>query len=92
MSFTNVSLVPDEMLACGVVPVAADSAYARAGLTNPHVRWAAPAPGALAGALGAVVGGDRPPAAEVAASVRAPAWDAAQRVTVSTIEDEVYGR
>jgi WsaF, C-terminal domain/WsaF, N-terminal domain len=90
MSFTNVSLVPEEMLACGAVPVVVDSRYARAGLTNPYVRWALPTPGALAQALDDAVA--KPVAtAEVAGSVRARSWEAAQQVTLRTIEDEVYG-
>lgn len=91
LSFTNVSLVPDELLACGVVPVVADSRYAKAGSDNPHVRWVTPTPVALADALSELVSGARAAPAEVAASVRAPAWDAAARTTLAAIESEVYG-
>jgi hypothetical protein len=90
MSFTNVSLVPEEMLACGAVPVAVDSRYARAGLSSPYVRWAQPTPGALASALSdAAV--KRESTVDIAASVRARTWESAQQVTLRTIEDEVYG-
>ncbi|GGN95329.1 hypothetical protein GCM10010112_85490 [Actinoplanes lobatus] len=91
MSFTNLSLVPDEMLACGVVPVMAESEYAKVTLDNPHVRWAHPTAYGLAEALGGIVGGDRPAPEVVAASVRPTPWDDAKRVTRETIEDEVYG-
>ncbi|SCF25659.1 hypothetical protein GA0074695_4860 [Micromonospora viridifaciens] len=91
LSFTNVSLVPDEFLACGVIPVVGENPYARGGLDNPHVRWAAETPRGLADALSAVVEGERPSPSTVAASVRSRPWDDAQRVTVETIEDEVYG-
>jgi hypothetical protein len=91
MSFTNVSLVPDELLACGVIPVVGDNPYARGGLDNPHVRWTAQTPYGLADALSAIVAGDRPAPAEVAASVQSRPWGDAQKVTVETIEDEVYG-
>jgi glycosyltransferase involved in cell wall biosynthesis len=91
LSFTNVSLVPDELLACGVVPIVGDNPYARGGLNNPHVRWSASTPSSLADALGAVVAGDRAAPGEVAASVRLRPWHDAQRATVETIEDEVYG-
>ena len=91
LSFTNVSLVPDEMLACGVVPVAGESRYARASLDNPHVRWTTPTPLGLADALSEVVTGGAAAPAEISASVRPVAWDAAQRTTVTAIEDEVYG-
>jgi hypothetical protein len=90
LSFTNLSLVPDEMLACGVVPVAGESTYAQASLDNPHVRWATPTPLGLADALSeAVTAGVSPTV--ISAGVRPVAWDSAQRATVKAIEDEVYG-
>jgi len=91
LSFTNVSLVPDELLACGVIPVTNEDPYARGGLENPHVRWVAPTPHGLADALSAIVDGERATPQVVAASVRSRPWDDAQRTTVATIEDEVYG-
>jgi hypothetical protein len=91
LSFTNASLVPDELLACGVVPVVGDNPYARGGLDNPYIRWSSPTPKALADTLGAIVAGDRATPSEVAASVRGRPWDGAQRATVEAIEDEVYG-
>jgi hypothetical protein len=91
MSFTNLSLVPDEMLACGVVPVVGESAYAKASMDNPHVRWVSPTPFGLADALSEIVGGDRRGPAEVAASIRSTPWEHAKRVTLETIEEEVYG-
>jgi glycosyltransferase involved in cell wall biosynthesis len=90
MSFTNVSLVPEEMLACGAVPVVVDSRYARAGLSSPYVRWAQPTPGALAEALGEAVA-KQASTVDIAASVRARTWESAQRETLRAIEDEVYG-
>ncbi len=91
MSFTNLSLVPDEMLACGVVPVMAESEYAKVTLDNPYVRWAHPTAHGLAEALGAAVTGDGPSPRVVAASVRATPRDEAKRVTRETIEAEVSG-
>jgi glycosyltransferase involved in cell wall biosynthesis len=91
LSFTNASLVPDEMLACGAIPVVGDSVHARACLDNPYVRWAHPSPLGLADALSEIVTRGSPPAAEVAGSVQGKGWDRAQRVTLETIEDEVYG-
>lgn len=55
LSFTNISLVAEELLRAGVVPVINDSALARADLVNPHVRWATPTSHALANALVAAV-------------------------------------
>lgn len=94
MSFTNMSLVPVEMLACGAVPVLNDSVHARPGLDNAHAVWAHPSPVALASALSAVVSAADIPAraAEVAASVTGATWDDAKAVVVETVEREVYGR
>ena len=91
MSFTNVSLVPAEMLACGAIPVIGGLRCPPADLDNPFVRWCDPTPHQLADKLCAVVEAGKPSPAEVAASVRAMSWDAAQRVSLEIIEDEVYG-
>lgn len=91
MSFTNLSLVPDEMLACGVVPVAVENEYAKASLDNPYVRWVSPTGSSIAEALGDIVSGRAATPAEVAANVRQTPWETAKAVTRSTIEDEVYG-
>jgi len=91
LSFTNVSLVPAEMLACGVIPALSGSSDARVDLDNPFVRWAEPSPSGLADQLSAIVADPQPSPADVAASVRAADWSAGQRVSVETIEDEVYG-
>lgn len=91
MSFTNVSLVPAEMLASGVIPVLSGCAYTRADLDNPFARLAEPSPSAIADELCAIVASSAPSPVEVADSIRASNWDSAKRVTVATIEDEVYG-
>jgi hypothetical protein len=91
LSFTNLSLVPDEMLACGAVPVVAESDYSQASMDNPYVRWVRPTPTSLADALSEAVSPVGPVPATIAASVRETPWGVAQRVTVETIEDEVYG-
>lgn len=91
MSFTNLSLVPDEMLACGVVPVAVENEYAKASMDNPYVRWVSPTGSAIAEALGDIVAGRAAAPSEVAANIRQTPWSAAKAVTLATIEDEVYG-
>ncbi len=93
MSFTNVSMVPLEMLACGAIPVVNDSPYARADMTNEHVVWAQPSPVAMAHALSLVV---TDPAratrsAQGAASVVGGSWDDAKRTVIEAVEREVYG-
>jgi glycosyltransferase involved in cell wall biosynthesis len=51
ISFTNISLVAEELLAAGNVPVVTDVPFARDDLTNPHVEWAQATAGGLADAL-----------------------------------------
>lgn len=93
MSFTNISLVAEEMLAAGVVPVVNDSAMARADLPNQHVRWAEPTAEGIAAELSAAVG--RPDAAawaeKAAASVVGRSWELTQRLVARIVEDEVHG-
>lgn len=78
LSFTNISLVAEEMLAAGVVPVVNDAPLARADLGNPHAAWAAPTPAGIARALAdAVSRPDRDDYARaVAESVTTPSWEA----------------
>lgn len=94
MSFTNISLVAEEMLAAGCVPVVNDSPDARADLPNPAVAWAAATPGALADALCRVVESPRPDeqAARAAASVRRDNWATTGREVVEIIESVVRER
>ncbi|MFF2271645.1 glycosyltransferase family 1 protein [Agromyces sp. NPDC058136] len=93
MSFTNISLVAEEMLAAGVVPVVNDSVHSRADLRNGQVAWAPPTPGGIADALSAVV--SRPDraglAAAASASVRPFGWTRTAADVVDLIEDEVFG-
>lgn len=93
MSFTNITLVAEEMLAAGNIPVVNDMAEARLVLTNPHVRWAAPTARALAAELSAAVsaadGGARAEAA--ASSVVGRSWKPTQDAVARVIEEEVYG-
>lgn len=92
MSFTNISLVAEEMIAAGVVPVVGDTLSARADLPGPAAAWARPTPGGIAAALVAAV--DRPDrdahAARIAQTARS-GWTRAQQDVVRIIEDEVCG-
>ena len=90
LSFTNISLLAEELLACGAVPVVNDSPYARSDLSSEHVRWAPPTPSGVADELIAVL--DAPPGPRlVAASVRSDVWRPAQTAFVRAVETEVYG-
>jgi hypothetical protein len=92
MSFTNISLVPVEMLACGVVPVLSGMSRQLSDLDNPHQRWAEPTPGRIADELEAIVSSAEPDPAEVAGSVKSSAgWGGAGDAMVAAVEDEVHG-
>lgn len=55
LSFTNMSLLPFEMLATGCIPVINDAPHNRAILDGQSVRYAEPTPGSLADALLAAI-------------------------------------
>jgi hypothetical protein len=90
LSFTNVSLLAEELLACGAVPVINDSPYARADEQSEHVRWAPSTPSGIADAVLDVLDAPPDPAA-VAGSARQNAWEPAQAVFLRSVEDETYG-
>ncbi len=77
LSFTNMSLLPYEMLASGCIPVMNDAVHNRALLDNPFVRYVEPTPEQLAAALEAAV--DSPTrvmdARRAAGSVAGRDWD-----------------
>lgn len=91
LSFTNISLVAEELLAAGAIAVVNDSPLPRADLDNPFAVWARATPAALAAALIAAVG--RPDrdahAARVAASVTGRSWRTTQEATTAVIADEL---
>ncbi|WP_194288911.1 MULTISPECIES: glycosyltransferase family 1 protein [unclassified Nocardioides] len=92
-SFTNISLVAEEMLASGCVPVVNDAPDARADLASPAVAWAVPTPGGLADALSRVVSAADPAAQAraAAASVRRDDWALTGAGVVRAVVDQVRG-
>jgi hypothetical protein len=86
MSFTNISLVAEELLAAGTIPVVNDSPQSRADLDNPHVAWAAPTAGGIADALCRVVEASDPKERSwaAAASVRR-GWRPAQLIVADAV-------
>lgn len=89
MSFSNISLVAEEMLAAGNIPVVNDSVDSRAGLPNEHVEWATPTVSGLADALSRVVeGGDSDRSARAAGSVRR-GWGPAQAIVAAAVSAAV---
>ena len=92
MSFTNVSLVTEEMIAAGMTPIVNDSPLARMDLRNSYVSWANPTPSGIAAALSKAV--EEPPSAaqlaSMAASVRS-GWEPAQHIVADELERVAYG-
>jgi hypothetical protein len=92
LSFTNISLVPYEMMACGAIPIMNDDSHARAELTAPAARWSAPRPTELADELAAAIAESSPVTASAAAQqVSGSQWAAAQHAFVQIVEAEAYG-
>jgi hypothetical protein len=90
LSFTNVSLLAAEQLACGTVPVINAHPYARADVQSDQVRWGAATPSGIADAVLDVI--DVPPdPAVVAASARTEAWRPGQAVFLRAVEEVTYG-
>ncbi|HTJ59366.1 MAG TPA: glycosyltransferase family 1 protein [Devosiaceae bacterium] len=87
LSFTNVSLVPLEMLATGCIPVVNEAHHNRLVLDSPHVRYAAPTPHALARALEEIVSAADFGALSSAAaqSQAASSWDNAGETVADVI-------
>jgi O-antigen biosynthesis protein len=92
LSFTNISLVAEELLAAGAIPVVNDSPEARADLQNPYVAWARSSPAGITEALAAVVttSGIEARANAASRSVR-DGWGRAERDVVRIVDEEVYG-
>ncbi|GAA1954028.1 hypothetical protein GCM10009776_14920 [Microbacterium deminutum] len=94
LSFTNISLVAEELLAAGVVPIINDTKLARADLANPYAVWANATPRALADALGTAV--THPArdsiAAAAAATVVGRSWGPTGRLVATVIAEEVGAR
>ena len=95
MSFTNVSLVPGELLASGVVPVLNEAENTRRDFEAEPAVWAEPTPEALAQALARTV--DAPVAeiderAKRAAAAAPPGWQTTQGMVADFIEQRCRGR
>jgi hypothetical protein len=92
MSFTNISLVAEEMLAAGAIPIVNDTTSARADLAHPDVVWAYPTPRGIADAVAATLFSPRIPerAQRAAAGVRR-GWGQTARDVASIVLADVYG-
>ncbi|MDR7082014.1 glycosyltransferase involved in cell wall biosynthesis [Arthrobacter ginsengisoli] len=91
MSFTNISLAAEELLAAGCVPVLNDSVMARADLPGENAVWARPTPAVLASALSSVVDDQQRAAASAAPFRVRPGWTQTQAMVADLIESACKG-
>jgi len=91
LSYTNMSLLPLELLRCGTIPVVNDGPNNRLVSDNPYIAYAANTPHALAAKLSEIVSrGDQPTyAAKAAESVADNTWTKSGRRFVKIIEKEL---
>ena len=90
LSFTNISLIPWELLGCGVVPVINDAEHNRVVLNNERVRWAAPTIGGLADAMSSAYEAYSPSVGRsCASSVTQARWQVSQARAVDVIERQL---
>ena len=90
LSFTNVSLLPWELLASGVVPVVNDARHNRRVLDRPGVRWAVPQPEALAQALLSSLDEPLQTPGQLSTAVAGATWDASAEHFVHCLESRLY--
>lgn len=90
MSFTNMSLLPLELLGCGTIPVVNDGENNRLVSDNPYIAYTEPTPSSLANKLFEVVErNDSALYAEKAAnSVSTASWDDSGKKFVKIVEKE----
>jgi O-antigen biosynthesis protein len=92
MSLTNMSLLPIEMLACGVIPIVNDGDNNRLVSSNPFIAYAENNPMALAHKMSETI--DRTDliaySAEASRSVSSLGWEKAGNHFVKIIERETY--
>jgi hypothetical protein len=93
ISLTNMSLLPLELLATGMIPVVNDGQNNRLVSDNKYIRYAPPAPDALARAMDEVVNAENAAAyaKEAAASVRHNGWEASIDKFLKVFEGELHG-
>lgn len=93
ISLTNMSLLPLELLAAGVIPVVTDGPNNTKVSHNPYIKFAQASPDALAQALIDVVDQKELPAyaAQAAASVRELSWEKSGRRFEAILEGQLNG-
>jgi len=87
LSFTNISLVPEELMSAGNIPVLNDHEFSRADLAAPDAIWTKPTPGAIANALSrAVRAPDIEGRARILSASAGRQWRTTAEKVVDTIE------
>lgn len=93
MSLTNMSLLPLELLACGVIPVVTDGENNRQVSNNPYIEYAITSPDALASALDKVVTKKDllQYVKKASASVAGASWSEAGKRLEAALTKELHG-
>lgn len=93
LSLTNMSLLPLELLACGVIPVVNDGDNNRMVSDNPYISYTQPSPADLARQMSeAVSRKNLPKYAQMASeSTKTASWSDAKELFGAVIERELYG-
>lgn len=93
LSLTNMSLLPLELLACGVIPVVNEGDNNKMVSSNPYISYTQPSPADLARKMSEVVTRrDLSKYAKKAAeSTKGASWDDARAKFSAVIERELYG-
>ncbi|MGC1176993.1 MAG: hypothetical protein WA843_02885 [Candidatus Saccharimonadales bacterium] len=93
ISLTNMSLLPLELLATGVIPVVNDGQNNRTVSDNDYIKYAAPSPDALAKAMDEIVNAKDAPeyAKNAAASVKQNGWGNSVEKFLKVLEEELHG-
>ena len=91
LSFTNISLVAEEMLAAGVVPIVNDSPLARADMPSSAVLWATPTPNGISNALSEAVANHSNEIPDRVAATARSGWASSQKAFTTIVERSVRG-
>jgi O-antigen biosynthesis protein len=93
LSLTNMSLLPLELIATGVIPVVNEGDNNRLVSDNPYISYTQPSPAALAKAMSDIVERKDLPvyAKKAARSTKGASWDVAKDEFMAVLEREIYG-
>ncbi|WP_265981843.1 hypothetical protein [Arthrobacter sp. MI7-26] len=91
LSFTNITLVAEELMAAGNVPIMNDHPFSRAVLSSPHAIWVPPSPAAIANGLSVAVNSrDIEGRARLMAEAKRTDWHNPASLVIQEIERHCY--